>query len=276
MASQQSGGKEDGYVTSRDSSTEENARLIQSEAEPAPAPRQGRLRRLGPTFLLSLSNLISLSALVLLLVSHHDTMSCVRDRHPHWIAPEIPVTKILEANDVYTRPPDEDELKAWSHLMPLGRGLVMVNKTGLPDMPGLNLSSPRGTSGWTGIAHQLHCLYSTKHAFYDLYYNRTGDKTEPLFGVGWQLEHLNHCWDYVRQTIMCNPDLTVEWRGEHEGTGWGYQRQCKDWGPVYDWLEKHRITNDRGILALGYERRPLDTSVVPGVWSSKDLEDIDV
>ncbi|WQF87951.1 Putative mycotoxin biosynthesis protein UstYa [Colletotrichum destructivum] len=273
-----SDGEEDAYVASRGSS-QEDARLIQSENEPPPpASRPGiGLRRLGPTFLLSLSNLISLSALLLLLVTRDNSVRpCVPDKHPHWIAPEIPVTKILEESNDYTRPPDEDELKAWGHLMPLGRGLVMVNSTGLPEMPGLNMSSPRGASGWTGIAHQLHCLYSTKHAFYDLYYNRTGDKTSPLFGVGWQLEHLNHCWDYVRQTIMCNPDLTVEWRGEHEGTGWGYQRQCKDWGPIYDWLEKHRITNDRGILALGYERRPLDTSSVPGVWSSKDLEDIDV
>ncbi|OHE97130.1 hypothetical protein CORC01_07571 [Colletotrichum orchidophilum] len=275
MAFEQSGGKEDEYEASRDSSREE-ARLMPSAIEQAPAPRPGRLQRLGPTFLLSLSNLISLSALLFLLVTRDNPRPCVPDRHPHWTAPEIPVTTILEANDDYTRAPDEDELKAWDHIMPLGRGLVMVNSTGLPDMPGLDQSFPRGASGWTSISHQLHCVYATKHAFYDLYYNRTGDKTQPLFGVGWQLEHLNHCWDYMRQTIMCNPDLTLEWRGKKEGTGWGYQRQCKAWGPIYDWLEKHRITNDRGILALGYERKPLDTSVVPGVWSSKDLENIDV
>ncbi|KAK1565953.1 uncharacterized protein LY79DRAFT_529717 [Colletotrichum navitas] len=275
MIFQKSDRNEDGDADLRDSS-EEDARFIQFENEPASAPRPARRRTFGSMFLLSLSNLISLSALLFLLVTRDGPKPCVMDKHPQWMAPEIPVTKVLEGEEMYTRPPDKDELKAWDHIMPLGRGLVMVNKTGLPDMPGLNKSSARGTSGWTGIAHQLHCLYSTKHAFYDLYYNRTGDKTEPLFGVGWQLEHLNHCWDYVRQTIMCHPDLSVEWRGEQEGTGWGYQRQCKDWGPIYDWLEKHRITNDRGILALGYERRPLDTSIVSGVWTSEDLKGIDV
>ncbi|TLS26681.1 hypothetical protein PpBr36_04257 [Pyricularia pennisetigena] len=250
----------------------EDAGLIQP-ASPAP-PRPGFLRRLGPTFVLLVSNLISLSALLLLII-RHDEDSCVSHKHQFWTAPEIPVTKVLEAEDIYTRPPDEDELKAWSHLMPVGRGLVMVDGTGLPAQPGLDPSLPRGASGWTGIAHQLHCLYSTKHAFYDLYYNRTGDKKTPLFGVSWQLEHLNHCWDYVRQTIMCNPDLTIEWRGAEEGTGWGYERQCKKWEPIYDWLEKHRITNDRGILATGYERKPLDVSEIPGVWTSKDVEDID-
>ncbi|KAK2051174.1 hypothetical protein LY76DRAFT_676705 [Colletotrichum caudatum] len=275
MAFQKSDRNEDGYADSRDSS-EEDARFIQCENEPASPPRPARRRTFGSMFLLSLSNLISLSAFMFLLITRDGPKPCVMNQHPHWMAPDIPVTKVLESEEIYTRAPDKDELKAWDHIMPLGRGLVMVDKTGLHDMPGLNKSSPRGTSGWTGIAHQLHCLYSTKHAFYDLYYNRTGDKTEPLFGVSWQLEHLNHCWDYVRQTIMCHPDLSVEWRGEQEGTGWGYQRQCKDWGPIYDWLEKHRITNDRGILALGYESKPLDTSIVPGVWTSKDLEGIDV
>ncbi|KAI6283509.1 hypothetical protein MCOR27_003251 [Pyricularia oryzae] len=259
----------------KDSEDSEEAGLIET---PSPPPRPSRFRRLGPTFLLSLSNVISLSALLLLILRHDQTpcAPCVTNQRTSWTAPEIPVTKVLEAADIYTRPPDEDELKAWSHIMPVGRGLVMVNSSGLPPQPGLDPKLPRGASGWTGVAHQLHCLYSTKHAFYDLYYNRTGDKTTPLFGVSWQLEHLNHCWDYVRQTIMCNPDLTVEWRGAMEGTGWGYERQCKKWEPIYDWLEKHRITNDRGILATGYESKPLDVSEIPGVWSSKDLEDIDV
>ncbi|KAJ0158191.1 hypothetical protein CTA2_12122, partial [Colletotrichum tanaceti] len=149
-------------------SSQEDARLIQSESQPpSPASRRpGSLRKLGPMFLLSLSNLVSLSALVLLLVTRDDISgsrrpcAVVPDRHAHWVVPEIPVTKILEASDEFTRPPDEDELKAWGHLMPLGRGLIMVNSTGLPEMPGLNMSSPRGTSGWTSIAHQLHCLVS--------------------------------------------------------------------------------------------------------------------
>ncbi|KZL71883.1 hypothetical protein CT0861_02278 [Colletotrichum tofieldiae] len=192
-------------------------------------------------------------------------------KKPKWFPPEIPVTTILEADELYTQAPNEEELRAWDQLMPLGRGLVMLdNETALPEMPNLDQSLPRGATAWIAIAHQLHCLYSTKHAFYDLYNNRDNHNAsrEKLFGADWNLEHLNHCWDYLRQGLMCNTDLTLEWRGKEEGTGWGYQRQCKDWNAIYHWIENHRLTNDRGILRDKTKAHPLDTSKVPGVWGS--------
>ncbi|KZL80650.1 hypothetical protein CI238_08314 [Colletotrichum incanum] len=192
-------------------------------------------------------------------------------KKPKWFPPEIPITTILEADELYTQAPNEEELRAWDQLMPLGRGLVMLdNETALPEMPNLDQSLPRGATAWIGIAHQLHCLYSTKHAFYDLYYNQDNHNAsrEKLFGADWNLEHLNHCWDYLRQGLMCNTDLTLEWRGKEEGTGWGYQRQCKDWNAIYHWIENHRLTNDRGILRDKTKAHPLDTSKVPGVWGS--------
>lgn len=94
-----SDGEEDVYVPSRGSS-QEDARLIQSENEPpAPTSRPGfGLRRLGPTFLLSLSNLVSLSALLLLLVTRDNSVRpCVPDKHPHWIAPESELSNRLGA-----------------------------------------------------------------------------------------------------------------------------------------------------------------------------------
>lgn len=73
------------------------------------------------------------------------------------------------------------------------------------------------------------------------------------------LEHLNHCWDYVRQGLMCNADVTLEWHqyGEVAGTGWGFQHQCKDWNAIMAWMEDHRISNSYGIVRGGGERIPL-------------------
>lgn len=36
------------------------------------------------------------------------------------------------------------------------------------------------------------------------------------------LERLNHCWEYLRQGLMCNADVMLEWHkyGEQAGTGW--------------------------------------------------------
>lgn len=61
----------------------EDARLIQSEIELAPAPR-----RLSLTLVLSVLNFILLSALLLLLATRNDSNPCMPEKHPHWIAPE--------------------------------------------------------------------------------------------------------------------------------------------------------------------------------------------
>ena len=44
-----------------------------------------------------------------------------------------------------------------------------------------------------------------------------------------------HCFDYIRQALMCHADLTVEWpRTEADGRrfavdGWGIEHQCTSW-----------------------------------------------
>jgi hypothetical protein len=52
------------------------------------------------------------------------------------------------------------------------------------------------------------------------------------------VNHMFHCMDYLRQTILCNADLTVEWEALTEGKeklptghidGYGVTHQCRDW-----------------------------------------------
>lgn len=48
-------------------------------------------------------------------------------------------------------------------------------------------------------------------------------------------DHMAHCFDYLRQSLMCHGDMTLEWpRTEPDGRrvvvdGWGIEHQCKDW-----------------------------------------------
>jgi hypothetical protein len=99
------------------------------------------------------------------------------------------------------------------------------------------------------------------HSYYEvLNHTYTADKRElSPADLGWNTDHLNHCWDYLRQTIMCNADVTLEWHkyNEEVGTGWGYQHQCKDWEAIVSWTERYRDSNDWGILRGGGERIPL-------------------
>lgn len=52
----------------------------------------------------------------------------------------------------------------------------------------------------------------------------------------------DHCFDYLRQLVMCNLDLTyesarVDLDGERRvADGWGTVHQCKDWSAINGWM----------------------------------------
>ena len=66
--------------------------------------------------------------------------------------------------------------------------------------------------------------------------------------------HWDHCFDYLRQALMCTADTTLEElemneRGDVIGRvdGWGTEHVCRDWEAVKGWAQGHRGTDDGGI-----------------------------
>jgi hypothetical protein len=62
--------------------------------------------------------------------------------------------------------------------------------------------------------------------------------------------HLQHCFDYLRQSIMCCSDTTLEIipRMDTPTDGWGYEHQCRNYGAVMAWAEEERMSNSTGII----------------------------
>jgi hypothetical protein len=63
------------------------------------------------------------------------------------------------------------------------------------------------------------------------------------------LKHGRHCIEYIRQVLICNPDLNLEpVEGE---TGhlkqWGFPRQCKNFGELSEWARVMRASDNEGI-----------------------------
>ncbi|KAH9847671.1 hypothetical protein C2E23DRAFT_871660 [Lenzites betulinus] len=57
------------------------------------------------------------------------------------------------------------------------------------------------------------------------------------------LAHVKHCFNYVRQSILCIPDLALE-PGDFEAKDFEVERthgvhECKDWAPIY-----HAVTEN--------------------------------
>jgi hypothetical protein len=131
---------------------------------------------------------------------------------------------------------------AWDSLLPPGRGFVYIQDYERYNLPP-GEATPYGDIYSITVFHQLHCLAQLRRFTYTF-----------LDGVLWPEEnvedvamvkkmfengdaggHLSHCFDYLRQGLMCNADMGVEWpREEADGRrfavdGWGVSHECKDW-----------------------------------------------
>ncbi|EME82686.1 uncharacterized protein MYCFIDRAFT_174241 [Pseudocercospora fijiensis CIRAD86] len=111
---------------------------------------------------------------------------------------------------------------------------------------------PHGQSLWkVSWAHQLHCLYLIMNEYDRLIrYGPTGKENQVEHGHA--EVHTNHCFDYLRQAILCNADMTLEGRvigrDAAPGTdGWGHAHVCRNHAEVVNWLESRR-TKDKAFI----------------------------
>lgn len=86
-----------------------------------------------------------------------------------------------------------------------------------------------------------------------------------------QIGHVYHCFDYLRQSLMCAGDMTIEWpREEEDGSrfafdGWGVEHQCKDW------VGQNSYTSDSTTADLFAER---NLKLHEGTQSQKRIQSL--
>ena len=55
----------------------------------------------------------------------------------------------------------------------------------------------------------------------------------------WSAEHDMHCFDTLRQHIMCMADDTLLYSTGHRDTGVNQTRMCRDWDALRQWATEH-------------------------------------
>ncbi|KAI1962510.1 hypothetical protein LOZ58_002852 [Ophidiomyces ophidiicola] len=99
--------------------------------------------------------------------------------------------------------------------------------------------------------HQLHCLASIRETFYHkseltshVHMNKLRNQANESFLV----QHIDHCFDYLRQSIRCSADLSVEWarvgstENRNSVDGWGVPHmECKDSDAIEAFVLQHRF-----------------------------------
>jgi hypothetical protein len=119
---------------------------------------------------------------------------------------------------------------------------------------------PSQTVFTTSLTHQLHCLYTILEAHNTL----KVIVDSPLLNVDpikmpW---HINHCFEYLRQAIMCAGDVALEGAattfpldegGEDRGgsDGWDARHVCRDYEQVKGYLEERTMNHWKWISSEG-------------------------
>lgn len=94
----------------------------------------------------------------------------------------------------------------------------------------------------SAVTHQIHCLYAIAEAYSALSSNSSRVPEE----TPW---HLTHCFDYLRQSLMCCGDVALEGQqttfpeGFDGSDGWDSKHICKDYSQVYHHLDSNRANN---------------------------------
>jgi hypothetical protein len=67
--------------------------------------------------------------------------------------------------------------------------------------------------------------------------------------------HADHCLNYLRQTILCAADMTLEPElvlgSGHVGQGVGVTHVCRDWTKAYDFVMENTREHDRYLANNG-------------------------
>ncbi|ORY17852.1 hypothetical protein BCR34DRAFT_583415 [Clohesyomyces aquaticus] len=142
---------------------------------------------------------------------------------------------------------DKDTQDAWLSIVPKGLGYVHVHNTSQYSyLPHPLHDYPNKTVFTTSMTHQLHCLYTILDAYSTLYTAATALPPKSAeIEFPW---HVTHCFDYIRQGIMCAGDVALEGAettfppdpetGERGGSdGWDARHVCRDYGQVVRYLE---------------------------------------
>ncbi|PLB48380.1 hypothetical protein P170DRAFT_427466 [Aspergillus steynii IBT 23096] len=165
----------------------------------------------------------------------------------------VTFTRSLEPDlTKYQGPPSDENYAAWEDLydfslskIPLSSAAQLVDKTvPIPDSPGDYAIA-------LDVFHQLHCLNMIRLKLWagesPAYINHTLDAEMT------EMNHIDHCLDSVRQSVMCHSDIApITWTwDDSSGSAKGVltnHHTCRDFEAIRTWaMEHHAEAFDKSV-----------------------------
>ncbi|KAH6675787.1 hypothetical protein B0J14DRAFT_372239 [Halenospora varia] len=134
---------------------------------------------------------------------------------------------IFRYNRTFGERPSNKTNKAWDELFPLQGGYFRHPRIALERSA-------------LAVFHQLHCLDGIRKGYWTVYDAATEGRKIVEEDIPFMASppHIRHCIDLLRNSLMCQPDLTVEAKDMKKGgvTGFGTEHTCKSWNQLNDWV----------------------------------------
>lgn len=157
-------------------------------------------------------------------------------------------TKLFTPNETFYKTLGAGKEEDWESLFPYGSGFVRVDNPqqfGLSGGYPLESSTSETTESYcVSVFHQLHCLNSIRSQLENPGKTHEGHGHDKLSAHANEL-HVAHCLDYLRQSIMCAGDMSLESAVTDKNgmliqavSGWGATHTCKAWDEVFEYTER--------------------------------------
>ncbi|KAL7941544.1 hypothetical protein V8C42DRAFT_348667 [Trichoderma barbatum] len=147
-------------------------------------------------------------------------------------------------------PPSNETNAAWASIQDVGLIHLNENQARLLGTPtARQYKVPEGSYvGVLEVFHQLHCLSRIRMAFYT---DQKGGHWESPDVVR---RHNDHCFDYLRQSLMCLSDVNIGPVGWNTTTEtyiaeWDGVKECRNFDNIHQWAKEHDVPNAPGNAA---------------------------
>jgi len=150
---------------------------------------------------------------------------------------------------IYQQPPSPEVDDAWNDLYN-DFGISRIPKAQAALLPNRTYPYARDEGYYIAsisVFHHLHCLNMIRKALYPEYYRKLFDEAQLAGFLG--REHIGHCVDALRQSLMCSSDVSViVWQWEKETQRVHPQAEvvhtCRNFDKIRDWGLKNRAVMD--------------------------------
>ncbi|KAM3426918.1 hypothetical protein MY4824_009745 [Beauveria thailandica] len=138
---------------------------------------------------------------------------------------------------------------AWASI--LDAGLIKLTPEQAGKLPYETARNPGDSSTYVGILevfHELHCLNYIRRGYYN------AEQRDLFPEPGKLLTHADHCFDYLRQNLMCWSDTTIapiSWSVPRKEYIPQYDpiKECANFDTIHRWArsEEHWVQNEHGV-----------------------------